>query len=302
MKMHGNLVRSVWLLSLVAAFLLFAGAAFGQSVSICPGDDPPADPPADFDRDGFFDFNECQGLEMWDDGLEEVEDGLEVELDGEWGSVLPSCYGRVDLDRRYCASAEQSDLFIIVAPASPSSLPPGPLETVALPISDGGLGLNVHLLREMGAPGNRRVSPSSYQKAIRITESLNPDGEILGQANYGTPNNIDRATIWTTRIANFVVAACSDDEHCVSTTGAMGRAEVTDELARWVMEHEVGHMFQLSANYNKRFGGYHLKVGTNSVMAQFVSYSTSKKSGLTTFFIPQTFDPQSQADAQLIVQ
>jgi len=298
MKMLGNLVRSVWLLSLVAASLFFAGAAFGQSASICPGEPGSL---VDFDGDGFSDVNECQGLFMLPDLEVEVVDPATGELVR--STFLPSCFGLENPDRSYCASAEQSDLFMMIVPANPSALPTGPLK-VADPISQGGLGLNVHLLTEPGPQGDRTVSPNSNQKAIRITESLNPDGEILGQANYGTPNNIDRATIWTTRIANFVAAACSDEDEtlCVTTTtnpDTVGVSAVTNELAFWVLNHEVGHMFQLSADYNKRFGGYHLKVGTDSVMAQFVSYSTSKKTGKTTFFIPQTFDSGSQADAQL---
>lgn len=294
MKMFRNLVPDVWLMLVVAASLLFAGAAFGQGASICPGQ---AESTADFDGDGFADYDECLPLFMLDN--------LEVEVIGADGAIgfsdtLPTCFGQENPDRRYCASAEQSDLFMIVVPASPSALPPGPIEVATRPISQGGLGLNLHLLTETGDPGDRTVSAISDQKAIRITESLNPTGEVLGQANYGTPNNIDRATIWTSRISSFVAANCSVD--CETNTGAFGIGAVTDALARWVIEHEVGHMFQLSATYEKRFGGYHLKAGTDSMMAQFVSFSTSKKTGVTTFFIPTTFDPQSQADAKLIVQ
>lgn len=292
MKMHRNLVRHAWLLSVVATSLLLAGAAFGQA-TICPGGD------GDVDGDGFSDALECQGFSMIPP--------LQVEVIGADGSVvlsnfLPSCFGQENPDRRYCASAEQSDLFVIVVAATPSGMPSGPLETATRPISEGGLGINVHLLVEDSAdPGNRQVSPDSGQKALRITESLDPDGEILGQSNYGTPNGLDRATIWTTRIANFVAATCRDDASCKTNTGAQGLTEVTDALARWVVEHEMGHSYRLSADYNKRFGGYHLKAGTDSVMAQFISYSTSKKTGLTTLFIPQTFDAQSQADALLAI-
>lgn len=292
MKMLRILVGNAWLLSVVAASLLLAGGAFGQASICSPGGD------GDFDGDGFSDFLECQGFSMLP--------GLQVEVLDSTGTVvnstfLPSCFGLENPDRRYCASAEQSDLFVIVVAANPTTLPPGPLETAARPISEGGLGLNVHMLSEDSAnPGTRQVSAASGQKALRIREDLDPNGEILGQANYGTPNDIDRATIWTTRIAAFVAATCSSDAPCVTTTGADGIAEVSDALARWVIEHEVGHTFRLSADYNKRFGGFHLKAGTDSIMAQFISYSTRKKGdGRTTFFIPQTFDAQSQADALL---
>jgi hypothetical protein len=293
MKMPCNLVHHAWLLSVVATSLLLAGTAFGQA-TICPGGD------GDFDGDGFSDALECDGFSMLDP--------LQVEVIGADGSVvpspfLPSCFGQENPERQYCASAEQSDLFVIVVAANPSGMPSGPLETATRPISEGGLGMNVHLLIEDPAnPGNRRVAAALGQKALRITESLDPNGEILGQSNYGTPNGLDRATIWTTRIANFVAATCSsDDDSCRTNTGALGYTQVTDALARWVVEHEMGHSYRLSADYNKRFGGYHLKAGTDSVMAQFISYSTSKKTGVTTLFIPQTFDAQSQADALLAI-
>lgn len=291
-----NLARIVCLLSIVAAFVLPAGASFGQEdAQVCPGL-----PGADSDGDGFFDDIECQptGLPM--------KAGLEVEVLDSDGIVvlsgnLPSCFGVANPDRRFCMSPAQEDLFVIAVPANPSQLPEGPFETLAQPVSEGGLGIHVHLLTETGSPGDRVVSDTSPQKALRITEDLDPNGDKLGQANYGTPNNIDRATIWTVRIANFIAATCSSDALCVTDTGAQGFVEVAEALSRWVIEHEGGHLFKLSRDYNKRFGGFHLKAGTDSIMAQFVAFNTHKKTGLTTFFIPTTFDAQSQADVQLTI-
>lgn len=293
MKMLRNLVRNVWLLSIVAASLLLAGASFGQDAGVCPGVAG-----ADVDGDGFFDAVECQptGLTM--------KAGLQVEVlnsDGVvvLGTNLPSCFGLETPDRRYCMSPAQDDLFVIVVPASPSLLPPDPFATMVKPVSEGGLGMHLHLLTETGTPGDRVVSDASPQKAIRITEDLDTVGEKLGQANYGTPNNIDRATIWTARIVNFVAATCTSDALCVTDTGAVGIAQVAEDLTVWVLLHEGGHNFKLSRDYNKRFGGFHQKEGSDSIMAQFVTFNTSKKTGLTTFFIPQNYNAQSQADALL---
>ncbi len=89
------------------------------------------------------------------------------------------------------------------------------------------------------------------------------------------------------------------DELCVTDTGLEGRAAVTEALTRWILNHEVGHLFALTARYDKRFGGYHVKAGEDEVMAQFVDYDTSRKTGVTTFFIPSTYSDQSRADRRL---
>jgi hypothetical protein len=243
---------------------------------------------ADSDADGFSDLAECNGITLRE-GLTFVATGTRL---------VPSCLVETELEPAFCLDPARQDLFVIIVRSEPTSgLPEDILSFTTASASEGGLGVSVHVLSE-DPQGDRTVSDVSAQKAVRITESRDTPGDKLGLANYGSPNGLDGSTIWTARIEEFVASECPNDA-CQVDNGAAGRENVTEALIRWVLNHEVGHLFALTADYNKRFGGYHLKAGTDSVMAQFVGYSTSKKTKITTLFIPQTFDAQSQADALL---
>jgi hypothetical protein len=89
----------------------------------------------------------------------------------------------------------------------------------------------------------------------------------------------------------------------VTDRGVVGIAGVTDELERWVANHELGHTFKLTSEFNKRFGGYHLKAGSDFMMEQFVTWDENRKTGVITFFIPGTGShaPSSIVDRQLIL-
>jgi hypothetical protein len=275
-----------WLVALALAIALAAPlSAFGQSQCDTL-------PPGDSDLDGFDDVDECNGIALME-GLGFLDEN------GETTSFVPSC-ADTEGAAAFCVDPNVPDLFAIIVRSEPSGLPLQPLSFTAGDPAAGGLGVSVHLVDASDPMGSRQVSAVDPQKAVRITESRDAPGNALGIANYGSPNGIDGSMIWTARIENFVADECgSTGDSCQTESGAQGQADVTEALTLWVLNHEVGHLFALTASYNKRFGGFHVKAGEDEVMTQFVGYNTSKKTGLTTFFIPSTYSDRSRADKLL---
>jgi len=225
---------------------------------------------ADFDNDGFTDAQECQGITLYS------------------GAVVNT-------------NPEIPDLFVILVPAAPSNFPPNPLEYVSNSMAAGGLGVTTHLIPFNEANPDRFVSPNIPQKAIRITEDLHPDGIILGYANQGTPNGLDEAIIYTEHIKNHVTATCAEANtpaNCTdSATGVSGPAAIIPIYIKHTIAHEIGHMTSLAVEYNRRFGGYHYKSGSEEVMEQAVKYTS--KGGKVTFYISTKYAEPSQVGAQL---
>jgi hypothetical protein len=225
---------------------------------------------ADFDNDGFSDEEECEGIS--------IADGAFLDF--------PSCVD-TGLDREDCLDPQTKDLFAILVQAAPSNFPDNPLEFILKPLAAGGLGLTTHEV----SLDDRNITPS--QKAVRITESLNSDcGNVLGFANLGL--TFDEATVYTDRIRCFVFDVYGD-------AGAVPPNDVEDSvidpIIRWVIAHEVGHVLQLSPEYNSRFGGNHFKSGSNVIMEQIFKYSTRKN--IVTFSIADEFSSASQDAAAL---
>jgi hypothetical protein len=225
---------------------------------------------ADHDGDGFTDLQECT------DGGITLFSGVVVPTD----PMVP-------------------DLFVILVPANPSNFPPNPLQFVSDPINAGGLGIVTHEIPFAQANPDRFVSPESQQKAVRITENLHPEGIILGYANQGTPNDLDAAIIYTEHIKSHVETVCAEGTvYCRdSATGASGPAAIIPIYIKHTIAHEIGHMTDLAVDYNRRFGGYHYKAGSEVVMEQAVKY-TSKK-GKVTFYISTEYAEPSQLGVQL---
>ncbi len=276
-----------WLVALALVGVLAAPLSAFAQPSVCD-----SMPPGDTDLDGFDDVDECDGIALMEEFDFIDENGQPVRL-------VPSCADS-GADPEFCVDPNVPDLFAIIVRSDPSGLPEQLLSFTAADPAVGGLGVSVHLLNASNPLGARQVSAGNPQNAVRITESRAATGDALGIANYGSPNGIDGSTIWTARIENFVAGVCgSTGAACQTETGAQGQAEVTEALTRWVINHEVGHLFALTAAYNSRFGGYHVKAGEDEVMTQFVSYNTNKKTGITTFFIPSTYSDRSRADKLL---
>ena len=184
------------------------------------------------------------------------------------------------------------DLFVILVPANPSNLPINPLEFLSKPQADGGLGITTHVITESQAAPDRSITPT--QKAVRITESLHPTGNILGVANQGTPNGLDEATIFTERIKNHVYSVYAE-------AGATPPGDVEETVIipyiKQTIAHEIGHMTSLAPDYNKRFGGYHYRSGSGVIMEQSVKYTVKKKN--VTFYIPDVYAHASQTAVTL---
>ena len=247
-------------------------------------------PLGDSDADGFDDVIECLGIQLLP--------GLTFnDANGTASDFVPGCAGS-GAPAEFCMDPNKQTLFVIVVRGNPSGLPADILSFTSAPAAEGGLGVTVIALGAADPTGDRTVSAVSAQKAVRITESRDAPGDKLGLANYGTPNGLDGSTIWTARIEAFVAAQCAGVQ-CQTDRGAVGQGAVTDALVRWVLNHEGGHLYLLTAVYNSRFGGFHEKAGENEVMTQFVAYNTNRKTGITTFFIPSTYSDRSRADKLL---
>ena len=234
----------------------------------------------DSDQDGFTDFQECNGI---------------VTL-GTASRSFPPC--TATSDRTQCLDPNTKDLFVILVPPTSTSLiprdpqtgQPQPLTFVSAPQSAGGLGIAVHMLTPDQAGSDRSVTSASPQKAVRIAESLDPTGNILGYCNYGTPNNLDRCTVFTQRIKNFV-------ESVYASVGQTSPAGLIDDYIRHTFAHESGHSLTLTTNYNSSFGGYHYQSGTDVIMEQAVTYTV--KGGIVTFNISTGFTAPDRTGARL---
>jgi hypothetical protein len=243
----------VGLLALLASATAMVPAAAQAQAVTCP---TPADPAGDPDGDGFTSAEECAGIQ----------------------NVL-ACQANVPPEfRPTCLDPNSKDIFIIVLAAPQGSLIPADPLSLLPP-----LGATVHQL-SVDVP-DRRVGAT--QHALRITESLDPVGSVVGQANYGTPNNLDEAVVFTQRIADHV-----NSVHAAA--GAPVPAGLIDTYVKHTIAHELGHMLKLTTDYNARFGGHHYKSGSVVVMEQAVSYTS--KGGTVRFNVSTNFaapDPGS---------
>lgn len=271
-KKHGGFLG----LLVLAVFSLVLLPAVGRAA--CP-----STATTDADNDGFTEAQECGGISLVD------------------GSPSP-----VYLD------PARKDLFVIIVPLSTGSLIPTTVQPPKLTSSiDNKLGINTYLIyaspNSIWVTGNRQVTSSSPQKAVRVTE--NADGTLkdssnnylpFGNSNYGTPNNLDGATVWTQRIKNYIstVACPSSVTSCTdSVSGAVGTDAVTSVYIRNTIPHEVGHVMKLTSSYNSKYGGYHYATGSNIVMEQSVVYKNNK--GTVTFYIPSAYASGDAAAATL---
>lgn len=225
---------------------------------------------ADSDGDGFSDKQECTGIILL--GQTTPFPGLASGLARE---------GRLDPTSR--------DVFVILRRASTTLL--GALANPFAPVTLNGitftglrsLGLTVHLLEEAAGTNlfpERIVSNDSPQKAIRITESVDTNGTILGNCQWGTPLSLDGCVVYTQRARNFINANCPGDP---------ANEQVFLAYSTFLILHEVGHSLGgLAAEYNSRFGGYHYKAGAQVIMEQAATYSS--KGGKCTWYISSNWN------------
>jgi hypothetical protein len=240
----------------------------------------------DFDQDGFSDSDECSAT-----GITTPGSGLNpVPL------TFPACVAGAA--RETCVDANSRDLFVIFKPATTGPAPTGsllgnngisltssPFRNVTVTGTNiaatftglSALGITAHLIAENNAGANREIWGS--QKAIKITESLDPNGTILGNCQWGTPQDLDGCVVFTQRILNFINSTCDSAGDRTTDRLAVFRAYAT-----FIILHEAGHSLGgLKAVYNSRFGGYHEKSGAGVIMEQSAAYAA--KGGKCTFYI-----------------
>ena len=256
----------------------------------------PTDPGTDFDNDGFTNFQECTRITLAD-----ASDVLSC--------VASPTNPNPPAVRTACLDPNTKDLFIIYAPFvqvppdTRTSLLPVPFNpfgpVTAYGVTFNGLtalGVTVHQITPAQAGADRAVTTG--QKAVRVAESLDANGTVLGYCQWGTPNGLDGCTIYTQRIKNFITSTCG--------TNAIFRANGDPEpggvdavfLAYTIHTflHETGHTTGGNTGiYNSSYGGYHYKAGANTLMEQYVTYSA--KGGKCKFNISTgwntTLDPST---------
>jgi hypothetical protein len=248
---------------------------------------------ADSDNDGFTDFQECTGITTI----------------GTTPVVFPWC-GTATADgvlptRDRCLDPNSKDLFAILRIPATGSLLPAPYNPF-LPFSAYGinffgldaLGVTVHKLTPLEAAADRTVTGAvaglAAPKAVQVTESLDGNGTILGNCQYGLPSGLDGCVFYTVRTRNVINSVCGSST--IQTPGGVAATaqDVLWAYSTYIALHEAGHSLGgLTGEYNSRFGGYHYKPGSNLVMDQTVTYTV--KGGKCTFYIPAnwnvTLDP-----------
>jgi hypothetical protein len=278
MKDRKNIVwRGYWLITMILAIALTMLMTPMPALAV----DCTAPTTADFDMDGFTDSEECAGLALFD------------------STAFPGAL-QMAVPREERLDPNSKDLFVIWAPATPSNIPVFPLEFISASNAAGGLGLATHVITPAQAQSTRYINAT--QKAIRITENLEPGtSDTLGVANYGTPNDLDFATIYTQRIKEHVNSVCSQaasNSDCKDIDGVtIGAEALSNKYIKHTIAHEMGHLMSLTPAYTDRFGGYHYKTGTGVELDQSVYYTA--KSGKVTFYIGSKFTNADQTGLKL---
>jgi hypothetical protein len=199
------------------------------------------------------------------------------------------------------------DLFVIIvrldpscsAATDPTCIPRDASATdlISAPPSSGGLGIAVHEISAAQAASDRRVSPDSTQKAVRITESALTSSSSFGDCNWGTPNGFDECVIYPRTISSYVSRVCAGKSSCRLSTGEEGIPAVVRRYVKHTLNHEIGHSLQLTALYTVRFNGNHQKVGAGVVMEQSSVYTD--KGGRVTWYIATAFGGADQSSPVL---
>ena len=273
----------------VAAGALLLAPAPAQAVVTCPTAST-----ADLDLDGFTDTQECAGITTL--GITPL--------------AVPSCTAAQIADqvqRATCLDPNSKDLFVILVKAAGSNLDrylgtADPLAVLRKTLDQRGLGITVHQItndQAVNTPTNtttdRRVvattSATTFQKALRITENLATSQTATGVCTQGTPNKLDRCTVYSQKIVELVSRTCTGKTCALSPPGAALNADpVGNVIANYFQDtiaHELSHSLSLSPTYDSKLGGNHYVTGANTVMDQSVYYTNTATTA--TFFLPNVY-------------
>lgn len=254
--------------------------------------DAAANPTRDTDGDGLTDDQECRGITTV-----KPKGGTAASF-LRWDGSPDTRQSRVDPDTK--------DVFICVTKTSSSLLDQVSTtgdflnnELVSMLPAYSSLGVTAHVLLPGQSASDRTfVSSPAYpsgvtpEKCIRVAESLDPNGTILGSCNWGTPQGLDGCGVFTQRIKNHVESVCNS----AGDPDPAKRVQFRRELSLWVIRHESGHSHGgLTRDYVASNGGYHYACGAGSTMEQCVPYDT--RGGVCSWAIPSgwntTLDPPS---------
>lgn len=223
----------------------------------------------DSDGDGITDAQECTG----------------ITTAGVSPRSFPKCSGA---PAEGCVHPDVKDVFICLKKATGSLLDTPGFEVTFNSFLGlfSPLGESAHGLIPEEAATDRTVVGT--QKCIRIAESLDTNGTILGNCTWGTPLGLDGCTVFTKRMQNFIDSVCNG----LSDT-TTPRQPILRDMIIWGIVHEAGHTHGgLTSSYVSNYGGYHYKMGTPYIMEQALKYNSKKP---CTFVIPTdwntTLDP-----------
>jgi len=253
----------------------------------------------DSDWDGFTDQQEIEGITLCG------------------GDPFPG--SQTNLARASRLDPYSPDLFVVVV-RQPGTYIPSPLPDQFYQMISG-LGVTVHEIDELQMCGDRKVSSASTQKGVKITESVDPPDAIdvtecpgcanwpdcpsvdiadtgccpyyqmsVGEANRGTPNELDFGTVYTERIRWYV--DCTYQQ-------ANQTSYPPDVLETYILHtiaHEVGHNMVLRKKYTSRYW-YHYSSRDKVVMSKSVSVKTQR--GTVTFQIGTEFADPDVTDRRL---
>jgi opacity protein-like surface antigen len=226
---------------------------------------------ADSDGDGLSDYVECHP-------------GL-FTFAGTNGVLSFRTCAPNDSDRKTCLDPNTKDGFLVIAPSAVSLLPSITAADVYAAYSP--LGLAVHLIGASLIGSDRTVVTGQAAKSVKVTESVDTNGTILGNCNWGTPSGIDGCVVYTQRLLTFINSKCGTTKTTCPTTDTSAACVAHRNYAKRTVFHEGGHSFGgVAPFYDSTAGGYHYpppnKAANATVMDQYVVANTN-----CTFNVPK---------------
>lgn len=272
----------------------------GQSNGVKFGVDSAADP----DLDGFTNEQECKGLVTGTSG------NAYINFTG-WNSGSANA-------RNTFLDPSSPDLFVvIVANGGTGSRFTAIGGALTEMINPGSIGIATHAI-PAPAPGQGQPDPRTVskvviqgvsQKALRVTENRDTNMGTtksptpFGSSNWGTPNGLDEATVYTYRIESHVNGVCSGKECKDGISGitvAPGQTNfspVINQYVKSVVAHEMGHMMKMTAVSDPAFNGNHYAPASKVVMSQNITW-VKTDSTHAVYYIPNTFVSPNDASTK----
>lgn len=287
-----------WAIGIVVGGLLLA-VGMPASAQVDCGTLMSPDDLLDSDGDGLTDGGECGGLTLWEGsgGLDSDGVGLPPVRIEPCGSTVP-LHGTPE--RRACVDVNSRDAWVFLLHLGAASL----VATIDNPFRFAETtGITVHVFSTDDStllPSDRVIAPGdqppsgSPQKGVKITENGDPSN-IFGIANWGTPQGIDDAFIFSHAIQAFVSENCSSG--CTDTvSGLTGAEAITNQYLLRTLSHEILHDWKVELFYDSKVNGYHAAASRKTgplLMEPFVVVKRGK------FQIGTVVEESSQAAVRL---